>query len=274
MSEKQGPKPWPGLTDEERVAHLFPPNPGGEHRPVEVKPPRWTVSTFLIRDGFVLLIRHKGLDMWLPIGGGIEEGERPAEAVLREVREETGFRIDEIEHVMFEEHWTGKRLHMNHAYRARVFSHGDPVSDGSWDSHVWLRLGDAPPEGTPENVRRILHVLVPRGPDAWDALVQIRSLVDRSSLMSRERIMRELMSILDSTDDGCIGARRRTSAQVKSEALIIPEIVDWLLGLEGALERVIRSEVPASASERREMTARRGVYEGIADDIKRKWGAR
>lgn len=51
------------------------------------------------------------------------------------------------------------------------------------------------------------------------------------------------------------------------------EIVEWLLGLEGGLERVIRGEVPSTTSERRDLQARRGIYEGIADDIKRKWPA-
>ena len=34
--------------------------------------PRWTVSAYLVRDDHVLLVRHKLLKMWLPIGGGIE----------------------------------------------------------------------------------------------------------------------------------------------------------------------------------------------------------
>ncbi|MFH1779835.1 MAG: NUDIX domain-containing protein, partial [Candidatus Micrarchaeota archaeon] len=38
----------------------------------------------------VLLIFHKKLGLWLPPGGHINEGEMPHEAVLREVKEETG----------------------------------------------------------------------------------------------------------------------------------------------------------------------------------------
>lgn len=51
-----------------------------------------------------------------------------------------------------------------------------------------------------------------RGPDAWDTLVAIRSLVDRSGISSPRRFMSDLMEILDATDDGCIGARRRERA--------------------------------------------------------------
>lgn len=55
---------------------------------------------------------------------------------------------------------------------------------------------------------------------------------------------------------------------------IVSEIVAWLEGLEGCLERVIRGEVPAHTSERRDLQARRGIYEGIARDIQDKWGKR
>lgn len=121
--------------------------------------PRWTVSVYLVRDDHVLLVGHKTLNMWLPVGGGIEAGERPGEAVLREVREETGFRLHDIECLGFDEHTSGERIHMNLAYRANVLTEGDPRSDGSWDGHIWLRIGEEPPAGTPDNVRVSLQKL-------------------------------------------------------------------------------------------------------------------
>lgn len=41
----------------------------------------------------VLLHRHKKHSLWLPIGGHIEKNETPIQAVLREVKEETGLEI-------------------------------------------------------------------------------------------------------------------------------------------------------------------------------------
>jgi ADP-ribose pyrophosphatase YjhB (NUDIX family) len=38
----------------------------------------------------VLLIYHKKLNKWMPPGGHIQDGEMPHEAILREVKEETG----------------------------------------------------------------------------------------------------------------------------------------------------------------------------------------
>ena len=51
----------------------------------------YTASAFVFSAGDqVLLIHHVKSGLWLPPGGHIESGETPAEAALREVREETG----------------------------------------------------------------------------------------------------------------------------------------------------------------------------------------
>lgn len=40
--------------------------------------------------GAVLLVHHKRLDCWLPVGGELEPGESPYHAARRELEEETG----------------------------------------------------------------------------------------------------------------------------------------------------------------------------------------
>jgi ADP-ribose pyrophosphatase YjhB (NUDIX family) len=52
----------------------------------------WTVATFVVHNGRVLLHYHPKLGLWLPPGGHIEHGELPDEAAVREVLEETGVR--------------------------------------------------------------------------------------------------------------------------------------------------------------------------------------
>ena len=47
-----------------------------------------TVSGFVIHEGRVALHWHRKNQMWLPAGGHIEENEDPAEATLREIKEE------------------------------------------------------------------------------------------------------------------------------------------------------------------------------------------
>lgn len=53
----------------------------------------FTVATFVIHNGKVLLLWHKKLSMWLPPGGHIDPHELPDEAAVREVREETGLEV-------------------------------------------------------------------------------------------------------------------------------------------------------------------------------------
>jgi ADP-ribose pyrophosphatase YjhB (NUDIX family) len=52
--------------------------------------------TVVARDehGRVLLVRHADANQWVAPGGSIEPGERPEDAALREMREETGLEVE------------------------------------------------------------------------------------------------------------------------------------------------------------------------------------
>mgnify|MGYP003350613910 CR=1 FL=1 len=50
----------------------------------------FTVAIFVVDAGRVLLVLHRKLKKWLPLGGHIELDEDPEIAALREAREETG----------------------------------------------------------------------------------------------------------------------------------------------------------------------------------------
>ena len=52
------------------------------------------VAGYIIHDDKVLLIHHKKLNLWLPVGGHIEKDETPDEAMLREAKEEVGIDIE------------------------------------------------------------------------------------------------------------------------------------------------------------------------------------
>jgi 8-oxo-dGTP pyrophosphatase MutT (NUDIX family) len=49
-----------------------------------------TASTFAVSTGGVLLHRHRRLGLWLQPGGHVDGDERPTDAALRELTEETG----------------------------------------------------------------------------------------------------------------------------------------------------------------------------------------
>lgn len=52
------------------------------------------VCGYLIENDNILLIHHKKLDMWLPVGGHIDKNETPDNALIREYKEETNLDIE------------------------------------------------------------------------------------------------------------------------------------------------------------------------------------
>jgi 8-oxo-dGTP pyrophosphatase MutT (NUDIX family) len=54
----------------------------------------FTVVVVVVHQSKVLLIHHRGLDKWLPLGGHIELDEDPEAAALREAKEESGLEVE------------------------------------------------------------------------------------------------------------------------------------------------------------------------------------
>jgi 8-oxo-dGTP pyrophosphatase MutT (NUDIX family) len=54
----------------------------------------FTVAIFVVHQRRVLLIHHRKLCKWLPLGGHIELEEDPEQAALREAREESGLEVE------------------------------------------------------------------------------------------------------------------------------------------------------------------------------------
>jgi 8-oxo-dGTP pyrophosphatase MutT (NUDIX family) len=54
----------------------------------------FTVAIFVVHAAKVLVIHHRKLDRWLPLGGHVELDEDPEQAALREAREESGFEVE------------------------------------------------------------------------------------------------------------------------------------------------------------------------------------
>jgi 8-oxo-dGTP pyrophosphatase MutT (NUDIX family) len=50
----------------------------------------FSVAVYARRENRVLVIHHRRLETWLPLGGELEAGETPLEAARRELREESG----------------------------------------------------------------------------------------------------------------------------------------------------------------------------------------
>jgi 8-oxo-dGTP pyrophosphatase MutT (NUDIX family) len=54
----------------------------------------FTVAIFVVHESKVLLIHHRKLDKWLPLGGHVELEEDPEQAALREAKEESGLDVE------------------------------------------------------------------------------------------------------------------------------------------------------------------------------------
>ncbi len=62
----------------------------------------FVATGFIARDGKVLLVKHRKLGLWLPVGGHIEKEETPEEALKREALEEAGLEIELLGKPAFE----------------------------------------------------------------------------------------------------------------------------------------------------------------------------
>jgi len=56
----------------------------------------FTVAIFVVHDRKLLVIHHRKLGKWLPLGGHIELDEEPEQAALREAKEESGLDVELI----------------------------------------------------------------------------------------------------------------------------------------------------------------------------------
>jgi 8-oxo-dGTP pyrophosphatase MutT (NUDIX family) len=117
--------------------------------------------------GRVLLIKHKRLKTWLPVGGELEAGETPSDAAVRELFEETGLRGTPVAIadavvgtpaglLAYEEHSAGsKGLHMNFCFLMDV-DDSAIVGCDEYDEFRFVGAEDVVGLDAPENVRQLV----------------------------------------------------------------------------------------------------------------------
>jgi 8-oxo-dGTP diphosphatase len=139
----------------------------GQHTPGQPSERRaFSVAVYARRGDRVLVIEHRRLKTWLPIGGELEPGETPAEAAVRELREETGlvgtWRSLASAHdgvpaglLGYEEHQAGsKGLHMNFVFVCTVAPGDEVTPNDEFGAWRWVDRAELDRLESPLNVRQ------------------------------------------------------------------------------------------------------------------------
>jgi 8-oxo-dGTP pyrophosphatase MutT (NUDIX family) len=135
-----------------------------------------TVGAGIVLDNKILLVLHARLGMWLFPGGHIEQNESPNDAIVREVKEETGLNLRFLDYgpigdtpdiikelaIPFDAnlHSVGDHNHYCMYYACTVDSRNFVKSDESKDVRWVDKKGMQGLENLPENVRRMALFLL------------------------------------------------------------------------------------------------------------------
>ncbi len=120
----------------------------------------WSLGAFAIifdEQGGVLLCHRRDMDAWNLPGGRIEQGELPTEAVIREVKEETGLEI-EIERLLGVYGKTDKPTELVFSFLCRVTGGELMLTDESDDTRSFT-IDNLPANTLPRQVERIHDAL-------------------------------------------------------------------------------------------------------------------
>jgi 8-oxo-dGTP pyrophosphatase MutT (NUDIX family) len=109
----------------------------------------------LIRNNKILLVKHTYQEGWYTIGGGVERGESPLNAIHRELKEEVGITLEKPP-TLFSIYYSRleKRDDYVVLYIASDYTQEDVYSNEILDKR-WFDLDDLPAEITSATKRRI-----------------------------------------------------------------------------------------------------------------------
>jgi mutator protein MutT len=109
--------------------------------------------------GQVLLIQREDTNTWTFPGGGIDPGESPEQAAVREAKEESGYQVEILRNIG---EYHRPQLHdIRHVFLGRIVG-GAPYADGTETIQVAWRDSDDLPRSLNRHLRQFI----------WDALAE------------------------------------------------------------------------------------------------------
>ena len=109
----------------------------------------------------VLLAHRRDMDAWNLPGGGVEDGESPWDAVVREVREEVCLEVSVTRLTGL--YWKPDSDELVFNFECAIVSGTPDVSDES-DAVGYFAVADLPPNTAPKQVERIRDALTRSAP--------------------------------------------------------------------------------------------------------------
>lgn len=113
-------------------------------------------AVIMDKEGCVLLSYRSENDLWGLPGGGVDHGELPTEAVVRETREETGLDIEIMRLVGVYGNEKGKE--MVFSFQCKVIGGSCQLTDEA-DLHTYFAPQELPYNTIPKHVERIQDTL-------------------------------------------------------------------------------------------------------------------
>ena len=123
-------------------------------------PPQLCVGAVVVDDERLLLVRRgrgPAAGEWAVPGGRVEAGETMAEAVVREVREETGLDVVCEELVGWVERITAEHHFVIFDFRARPLDPAGPRAGDDAAEAAWVPLGDVAELRLVDGLAEFLH---------------------------------------------------------------------------------------------------------------------
>lgn len=123
---------------------------------------QFKVAAFVVifdKKGRVLLSHRRDMDLWNLPGGGVDSGELPIEAAVRETREETGLKIKIKE--LIGVYSKTKRDEVVFLFRGKVKG-GKLKETSEADQHKFFKIKKIPKNTIPKHKERILDAVEKR----------------------------------------------------------------------------------------------------------------